>query len=281
MIRAHRVSVLRRVPGSAGARVLSDVDLELGAGEFLAVLGRPGAGKTTLLEAVAGLLPLHGGRVELRLRRGLHSWRAGDDSPRGLGARIGLLFQFPERQLFGSTALEDVSWGLGEAGESEGHEALLRSGIPTDRHELPLSRLSRGEKRRVALAGVLARGPDALLLDEPTVGLDAAGRELLWAEVERFRREKHAAVIVATHWAEHVLPLADAVLCLEEGRALFRGSRVGFLRAAQTDGTLRALLPFAERLRARLLEGPSGAPPGNTWQTVALRCLERGQQGSP
>lgn len=286
MIEASRVSVVRSAPGRSQVAALSGVCLRLAAGELGLILGVPGSGKTTLLEALAGVLPVSGGEVALGDAGGtVWRWGAGAKAPREARRAAGLLFQYPERQLFGKTALEDVSWGLGEGGAARAEEALARVDLPPEFYECPVGRLSRGEKRRVALAGVLAREPGVLLLDEPSVGLDARGRALLWREIDAYRRERGAAVVVATHWPEPLLALADRVLCLKGGEMGFWGAPPALLAAAEADPELGGLLPFSDRLRLALrgavARAGAGAPARPSWVEAATLWFARsgGREG--
>jgi len=235
---------------------LVGVSLEARPGELVLILGRPGAGKTTLLEVLAGLLPLSRGSIDLSGGdRGVCHWGAGQTVPGLVRELVGLLFQFPERQLVGRTAREDLLWGdLARDGGSDAAPALERATLPERLWDLPIARLSRGEKRRVALAGVLARCPQVLLLDEPAVGLDAEGQALVWEEVGSYR-QRGGAVLLATHWPDTALPQADRVLCLEGGHPRFSGVPAGLPEAAREDPVLRGLLPFSWRLRLALESG--------------------------
>lgn len=281
MIRGERLAVRRSTRTGSWVAALEDVTLALGPGELLAVLGRPGSGKTTLLECLAGLLPLHGGRVEIRGGEGTHwSWSAGQAPPREAGRAAGLLFQYPEKQLVGRTPLEDVAWGLGGTLPFQGadradaaREGLARAAVPESHWGVPVAKLSRGEKRRVALAGVLARRPEVLLLDEPSVGLDPHGQSLVWEEVASFRAGG-GAVLVATHWPDPLLPLATRVLCLHAGRPRFYGAPGSLLLAASGDPALRELLPWSWRLAAALhTEGPLPAG-AEEWGEAVRQWLE-------
>jgi len=252
VIHAEDLWVERTSRGRKPVVVLSGASLAAGPGELVLVLGRPGAGKTTLLEALAGLLPLTRGSVVVHRQEG-GAVRPGEGSPpRALRESVGMLFQFPERQFVGRTAREDVLWGDRTPGrEGRAAEELARTGLPEGLWDLPLARLSRGEKRRVALAGLLARAPRVLLLDEPTVGLDPGGQALVWEEISAYR-ERGGAIVFATHWADRPLAAADRVLCLEAGRQRFWGTPADLGGAAREDAALSGLLPFAWRLRLRL-----------------------------
>lgn len=260
-------------PDRGPVQALEGVELRVEPGDCVLLLGRSGAGKTTLLEALLGLVPLAGGAVTVRLGGRHCTWSGAQEVPRWVRSGIGMLFQFAERQIFGRTAVEDVLWGL-EGKPERGLHALERVGIRGDLRGAPLQRLSRGEKRRVALAGVLAREPAVLLLDEPHVGLDAQARAILWEEVTRYREERGAAVVVATHWPEPFLPTATRVLCLTGGKTAYYGPPAGFRRAAERDdAALAELLPFGDRLLLALETRESPPPGGEAWGTAARRWL--------
>ncbi len=244
VIRAENVWVLRRSVGRAPVWALRGVGFSVLRGEFVALLGDVGAGKTTLLEILAGLLVPRRGSVEWRLVGGAQRvWKPGSPPPR-LEGRVGLLFQNPENQLFGATALEDVAWGLraDDAPEDRARAALTEAGLAPALWRAPLHRLSRGERRRVALAGVLARGPEVLLLDEPLAALDLEGQERMWRLVEAFRVRTGGGVVVASHWPAEVLPRADRVVCLAAGEVVFSGPAQEVLRAAACQEALGRIL---------------------------------------
>ncbi len=245
-------------PGTPIAReVLRGVDLEIREGEILSLLGPSGCGKSTLLLVAAGLLPPQRGTLLL------------DGKPCGgtqtahapLRERVGLLLQSPEDQLFADTVEADVAFGLRRAALSPREvrektaESLRSVGMEPSLYS-PLSpfALSRGEMRRVALAGVLVREPRFLLLDEPFSGLDGEGREKL-ASLLRDLRGNGTGILFVTHEWEEVDLLADRAAVLFEGRLLLEGEKKKVL--GDREGLLRAGLeppPRVEllhRLRAR------------------------------
>jgi len=205
---------------SLESAALHGVSLTLSRGDLVLVLGPTGAGKTTLLRAAAGLLPVSQGSVEVD---GLPA--SGRGSTRGA---VGLVFQRPESQFFSLSVEDDCAFGPRNLGRSPGEalqdarEALAAVGLDpsTFGPREPWS-LSGGEARRAALAGVLAMRPRYLLLDEPTAGLDAAGRQSVCAAVEEARTR--AGVLVVTHDAESFLGSADRVLVLRGGSPAFDG----------------------------------------------------------
>jgi len=208
-------------PGTPFAtRALTGVSVDVSAGELVLVVGATGSGKSTLLRIAAGLLAPDSGSAELD---GI-TLTAG--TARG---RVGLAFQNPEQQLFADTVLDDVAFGPRNLGLSHddalvrAEDALAAVGIDVAEFgERSPFTLSGGEARRVALAGVLAMQPACVLLDEPSAGLDARGRDALLVLLARVRAE--AGVIVVSHDAEDLLRIADRVLVLAEGRPVFYGS---------------------------------------------------------
>ncbi|GAB4282530.1 MAG: hypothetical protein Kow0092_37540 [Deferrisomatales bacterium] len=277
MIRAVGLGVARRRAAGRPAIALEAVDLAVERGNLVLVLGRSGAGKTTLLEALGGILEVEAGTIEFSVDGERQQWGAGRAAPAAARERMGFLFQYPERQIVGCTPWEDVGWA-GRRGGPAGDEvrrALERVELPEALWHAPIGRLSRGEKRRVALASVLVRSPAALLLDEPFVGLDPRGQALLWREVADYRVQRGTPALIATHWSAPFLPLADQVVCLVEGRVSFSGTAAAFSERARNDPGLKDLLPQAERLRAAL-ERPRTAPPGGPrWAEAARQWIAR------
>jgi energy-coupling factor transport system ATP-binding protein len=205
---------------SLASVALSGVSLSLSPGELVVVLGPTGAGKTTLLRAAAGLLTVTQGSAGVDGRPS-----SGRGSVRGA---VGLVFQRPESQFFSLTVEEDCAFGPRNLGRSadealqDARAALRAVGLDPEVFGArePWS-LSGGEARRAAIAGVLAMRPRYLLLDEPTAGLDASGKQAVCAAIEAARAD--AGVLVVTHDAEAFLPRADRVLALRGGRPVFEG----------------------------------------------------------
>jgi energy-coupling factor transport system ATP-binding protein len=242
---------------SLASPALDGVSLTLSQGDLVVVLGPTGAGKTTLLRAAAGLLSVSRGTVEA------------DGCPvSGRGAvrgAVGLVFQRPESQFFSLSVEEDCAFGprnLGrrpEDARDDAREALTAVGLDpaTFGPREPWS-LSGGEARRAALAGVLAMRPRYLLLDEPTAGLDAAGRRAVCAAVEDARAR--AGVVVVTHDADVFLGSADRVLVLCDGRPAFDGDVTALLEALPRLAAARDVDP-PEIPRALMLARAGGFLP--------------------
>lgn len=201
---------------------LDHVDLSIEEGEFVGVIGHTGSGKSTLLQHFNGLLKPGGGRV---LIDGKDIWEKGADK-RALRFLVGLVFQYPEYQLFEETVYKDIAFGprnmgLGDAEIDERvHEAADFVGVEPDWLEKSPFALSGGQKRRVAIAGVLAMRPKVLILDEPAAGLDPRGRESILARIRDYQRAQGNTVLLVSHSMEDIARLATRVLVMDKGKAM-------------------------------------------------------------
>ena len=208
-------------------QALENVSFQIGSGEVVAIVGPSGSGKTTLLQHLNGLFRPASGRILIN-EQDLHS---DNMLLQQIRKRIGVAFQFPEIQLFEETVFEDVAFGpknldLSDSEIDENVRTAL-SMVNLD-YESYKSRspfyLSGGERRRVALAGILAMNPDVLVLDEPTVGLDRASSDCVIQLIETFRSSRKTVIFVS-HNMDLVAALADRILVLEEGKITYSGSR--------------------------------------------------------
>jgi energy-coupling factor transport system ATP-binding protein len=204
---------------------LHGVSFSVAPGEFLAIIGHTGSGKSTLAEQIAGLIKPQGGSVfadgtDIQTAEG-----------RALRKKIGMVFQYPEYQLFEEDVLTDVCFGPKNMGlsaeeqQSRAEAAIKLVGLDFERvkGKSPFS-LSGGEKRRVAIAGVLAMEPEVLILDEPTAGLDPEGRNEILELIKRVREERHPSIILVSHDMEAVCSLADHVIVMNAGRLIMEGT---------------------------------------------------------
>jgi energy-coupling factor transport system ATP-binding protein len=245
-------------PGYDDVQVLSGVDLEVGAGGCLAIVGPSGCGKSTLGRVMNGLLRPSAGKVLLD-GTDIHALPSLAEARR----RVGLLMQQPDNQLFGSTVGEDIRFGPQQAGLSDDEcmdrmaSAMARVGLDRDAFvaRSPFS-LSGGERRRVALAGLLAMQPQHLVLDEPIAGLDPAGRESIEAVIDEAARE--LSVILLTADLPLALRLADRVVLMDAGKALFDGAPSVAVVDRARLGRLRLIVPVQVDVLAALRE--RGAP---------------------
>jgi cobalt/nickel transport system ATP-binding protein len=224
---------------AGGHTALDNVSFDVRAGECVGLVGPNGAGKTTLFLCLCGILPIQAGQVKLA---GLDPARTGDR--RTLPSRAGVVLQHSDDQLFNSTVFDDVAFGpLNLRLPSDEvrrcvSEALAQVGLAGFDERVPFH-LSSGEKRRVALAGVLAMRPDILLLDEPTMDLDSRGRRQLITLL----RELQGTKLMATHDLELIVELCSRVLVLDQGQLI-------------ADGATRTILSNATLLEQHGLEVP-------------------------
>ncbi|MEW5865813.1 MAG: energy-coupling factor transporter ATPase [Bacillota bacterium] len=214
-------------PGTPFERTaLEDVTLEIADGEFVAIIGETGSGKSTLIQHFNGLLKPTRGRV---LVDGVDIWQK-DVRLKDIRQKVGLVFQYPEHQLFEETIFDDVAFGprnLG-LGESEVEERVRRSlgmvrlDFEALRDRSPFE-ISGGEMRRVAMAGVLAMEPSVLVLDEPASGLDPRGRDEVLDEIETLHRKFGYTIVLVSHSMEDVARLAKRLIVLHRGKVLADG----------------------------------------------------------
>ncbi len=224
------------LPGRQDAPALRGIKVTIEPGEVFCVAGANGSGKSTLAQICAGLLTPSSGSIFY-----------GEKMIKGRGdllefrRRVGLLFQSPEDQLFADTAAKDIAFGPRNHGlKGEELKAAVRGaaelvGLPLEElgARSPFS-LSEGEKRRVALAGVLALNPDVLILDEPFIGLDYDGRERLKSSLSRYNREREASIVIVTHELSDVWHIATTFALLSDGQ-LLRFDRKSDLLSAELD----------------------------------------------
>lgn len=208
-----------------GKNVLNDINLTIQDGEFIGVIGHTGSGKSTLIQHLNGLLKATSGDI---LYNGVSIYSAGF-SLRELRGKVGLVFQYPEYQLFETTVLRDVAFGPKNQGLSEAQalekarETLLLTGIQELYWNMSPFELSGGQKRRVAIAGVLAMDPEVLILDEPTAGLDPRGRQELFAQICELQREKRITVILVSHSMEDVADYVSRLIVMNDGAVMYDG----------------------------------------------------------
>ena len=211
-------------------KVLENVDLSIEKGEFILITGEVGSGKSTLIRHLNGLLRPDSGSVEV------------DGIPaheRQVRSKVGMLFQFPQKQLFGRTVLEDISFGPLNFGsndadiEEQVNEAMELVGLDADICSVSPFSLSGGQMRLVATAGVIATKPDYLVLDEPGSGLDAVNRKLLFSTLKELN-SRGISVIVVSHQISEMLPLVDRVLLMEKGKVVFDGNPEVYLHSVES-----------------------------------------------
>lgn len=244
-------------PGTAYEKVaLDDVNLSLGKGEIVGLAGHTGSGKSTMIQLLNGLLKPTSGTVTFE-GKDIH---AKGYSGNYLRSKVGMVFQYPEHQMICDTVWEDVAFGpskqglTGEACETRVEEALRFVDLPEKYYQASPLQLSGGQKRRVAIAGVLAMHPEYIILDEPAAGLDAAGKREIFDRIRRMSREQGIGVLLVSHSMEDLAEYADRMIVLDDGKKILDGSPVQVFAERETLETCGLDVPeagkFADRLRA-------------------------------
>ena len=201
---------------------VKDMSLDILPGEFLGVIGHTGSGKSTLIQHLNGLLKPTDGHIYLN---GQDIW-ADPKQIRQVRFHVGLVFQYPEYQLFEETVYKDVAFGPKNMGLDDGEidrrvrQSVQAVGLSADLLEKSPFALSGGQKRRVAIAGVIAMEPDVLILDEPTAGLDPAGRESILKNIRDYQAAQQAAVVMVSHSMEEIASNVDRLIVMEKGTAV-------------------------------------------------------------
>ena len=214
------------------------LSMTVGAGEFLGVIGHTGSGKSTLIQHLNGLLQPTSGRI---LLEGKDIW-ADPKKIRDVRFKVGLVFQYPEYQLFEETVYKDIAFGPKNMGlDAEEIDRRVRdAAVFVGLHETLLDKspfeLSGGQKRRVAIAGVIAMEPKVLVLDEPTAGLDPQGRDTILAQIQAYHRAKGAAVVLVSHSMEEIARNVDRIVVLSDGKVYMEGTpKQVFARAHELE----------------------------------------------
>ena len=200
---------------------VQDVSIAVEKGEFVGVIGHTGSGKSTLIQMLNGLIRPTGGQV---LLNGQDIWEKPKEIRR-VRFQVGMVFQYPEYQLFEETVLKDIMFGPKNMGLSD-EEAMERAKEAARFTDLKPSllekspfELSGGEKRRAAIAGVIAMDPEVLILDEPAAGLDPKGRDVILAQIAQYHAHRQNTVLLVSHSMEEIGRTADRVLVMNRGRA--------------------------------------------------------------
>ena len=214
-------------PGTAyETHALKDVSLEIPQGQFVGVIGHTGSGKSTLIQHFNGLMRPTSGTVFYNKE---DIWQEGYSLKR-LRSKVGLVFQYPEHQLFEADVLSDVCFGPKNQGLSQ-EEALERArtalkqvGLKEKYYSASPFELSGGQKRRVAIAGVIAMEPSVLILDEPTAGLDPVGVESILGNIHDYHQAKNATIIIVSHSMEEMARTVDRIVVVNDGKIPFSGT---------------------------------------------------------
>ena len=260
---------------------LKDVSFTVERGEFIGVIGHTGSGKSTLMQHLNGLLKPTSGQIILD---GKDIW-SDKKLTRQSRFRVGLVFQYPEYQLFEETVYKDIAFGPKNMGlpsdeiDRRVREAAGFVGITDAQLEVSPFDLSGGQKRRVAIAGVIAMEPEILILDEPTAGLDPEGREDILLNIERYRQAKNATIMMVSHSMSDVARLAQRLLVMSGAKLVMDGTPVEVFSHAQELLEMGLDIPEITRLFLKLQQ--MGLPVAQVYtieQAVAqLKKLKGGE----
>ena len=219
VIKAENIRFTYGTGTSFEKTALSDVSFEIEKGEFIGIIGHTGSGKSTLVQLLNGLLKPTSGKIYLN---GKDIWEE-PKKIRNVRFKVGMVFQYPEYQLFDETVYKDISYGPKNMGLSEDEiDEKVRSaaefvGLKKELLDKSPFDLSGGEKRRAAIAGVIAMDPEVLILDEPTAGLDPLGRDALLSQIQDYHDVRKNTVILVSHSMEDIARVADRILVMSHG----------------------------------------------------------------
>ena len=256
-------------------KAVDNVSLQIESGELIGVIGHTGSGKSTLMQMLNGLMRPTSGQV---LLDGKDIW----DEPkkiREVRFRVGMVFQYPEYQLFEETVAKDIAYGPQNQGkQGEELDSAVRSaadftGLKSELLEKSPFELSGGEKRRAAIAGVIAMDPEVLVLDEPTAGLDPMGREVLLSQIVRYHKKRHNTVLLVSHTMEDIARVADRIMVMNRGKLeMFAPTKEVFSRGEQLE-RFGLKVPQITRIMQQLRQKGFSVPEGVLTVDEAFEAL--------
>lgn len=245
-------------------KAVSDVSFSVNKGELIGIIGHTGSGKSTLVQMLNGLMKPTSGQV---LLDGADIW----DKPkeiRKIRFKVGMVFQYPEYQLFEETVYKDIAFGPTNKGLSEEEidkevrRAARFTGIKDELLDKSPFDLSGGEKRRTAIAGVIAMDPDVLVLDEPTAGLDPMGRDVLLSQIVRYHKERQNTVLLVSHSMEDIARVADRIVVMNKSElVMFDETQKVFARGDELEKIglrIPQITKIMSQLRKRGVDVPQG-----------------------
>lgn len=245
-------------------KAVNDVSFSVNKGELIGIIGHTGSGKSTLVQMLNGLMKPTSGQV---LLDGVDIW----DKPkeiRKIRFKVGMVFQYPEYQLFEETVYKDISFGpfnkgLSQEGiDKEVRRAARFTGLKDELLDKSPFDLSGGEKRRAAIAGVIAMDPDVLVLDEPTAGLDPMGRDVLLSQIVRYHKERQNTVLLVSHSMEDIARVADRIVVMNKSKlVMFDETQKVFARGDELEKIglrIPQITKIMSQLRKRGVDVPEG-----------------------
>ena len=260
---------------------LHDVSLRIPAGQFAAVIGHTGSGKSTFIQHLNALLQPTDGRVLLD----------GQDinkdkyTRRDVKWKVGLVFQYPEYQLFEETVYKDIAFGPGnmklsrEEIDERVREAAAFTGVSEELFERSPLELSGGQKRRIAIAGVIAMRPEVLILDEPTAGLDPAGRAQIFENIRNYKEKSGASVLIVSHSMDDVARIAERIIVFDKGTVAMDGTPAEVFGRAKELMEIGLNVPKAAELAVLLRERGLALPENIFTHEQLLAALLRCREG--
>lgn len=279
-IRLEHVNYIYSPDSAFRKQALKDISLEIPDGQFIGLIGHTGSGKSTFIQHLNGLIKATDGKIYY------NEQNIYDENFRmtELRSHVGLVFQYPEHQLFEMTVLKDVCYGpknLGledEAAEERAKEALAMVGMSEKDYDKSPFELSGGQKRRVAIAGVLAMKPEVLILDEPTAGLDPKGRNDILDQIAQLHRKMGITVVLVSHSMEDVAKYVERIIVMNRGEIFMDGTpKQVFERydALESVGLAAPQVTYLmHRLHEIFPEMPTEATTVDEAKTAILHCLE-------
>lgn len=258
-------------------KVLKDINLKIHDGLFTGIIGKTGSGKSTLIQMMNGLLQPTTGKILID-NEDINSDKK---VRRELKFKVGMVFQYPEYQLFANDIISDVMYGpinMGltkKAAEERARDSLSLLGIPEDKFSSSPFDLSGGEKKRVALAGILAMNPNVLVLDEPTAGLDPEGRRNLFTILKSLQKEKKMTLIVVSHSMEDMAEYADRLVVMNDGRIFMDDMTVKVFSEYKKLETIGLSAPEIMIIMNEMKKRGIDADTSIITMEEAVKCLEK------
>ena len=245
-------------------KAVNDVSFSVNKGELIGIIGHTGSGKSTLVQMLNGLMKPTSGQV---LLDGVDIWDKTKEI-RKIRFKVGMVFQYPEYQLFEETVYKDIAFGPTNKGLSAGEidkevrRAARFTGLKDELLDKSPFDLSGGEKRRAAIAGVIAMDPDVLVLDEPTAGLDPMGRDVLLSQIIRYHKERQNTVLLVSHSMEDIARVADRIVVMNKSQlVMFDETQKIFARGDELEKIglrIPQITKIMSQLRKRGVDVPEG-----------------------
>ena len=254
---------------------VNNLSLSIEKGEFIGIMGHTGSGKSTLVQMLNGLMKPTSGQV---LLDGEDIW-ANPKDIRKIRFKVGMVFQYPEYQLFEETVAKDIAFGptnMGKSGaelEKAVNDAARFTGLKDELLEKSPFDLSGGEKRRAALAGVIAMNPEVLVLDEPTAGLDPMGRDVLLSQIVQYHKERKNTVILVSHSMEDIARVADKIIVMNKSNlVMFDKTKEVFSKGRELE-KIGLRVPQITKIMLELREKGFNVPEGILTVDEAMDCI--------